>query len=253
MTTHPLSTSEPGDAVLHTDPAGLHPPAWTAAVRAAWPPIASLAVAAVLCFGVLPHVNGYKVNLVGNCGVAIMLAVSLTVVNGFTGQFSIGHSGFLALGGYAAAAMVYYGTYRLFGDLNFHGGRLSGGPPGSPLLARGDGLFFAALLFGGVVAAAVGWIVGLPSASASAATTWRSSRSASARSSGSSFNPPAPSSRPTTTIGLPGLVDPGDLERGHAHVPPADDPPRRRARLQHRPDLRHPLLDHHRGACSRWC
>ena len=163
MTTQTLPTSETGDAVLHTDPAGLAPPAWTAALRAAWPPLASLAVAAFLCFAVLPHVNGYKVNLVGNCGVAIMLAVSLTVVNGFTGQFSIGHSGFLALGGYAAAALVYYGTYRLFGDLNFHGGRLSGGPPGSPLLARGDALFFAALLFGGVVAAAVGWLVGLPS------------------------------------------------------------------------------------------
>ncbi len=162
-TTAPITD---GDAVLHTDPPGVRPAAWTAAVRAGWPVAAAVAVAAVLSFGVLPHLNGYRQVLVGNCGVAIMLAVSLTVVNGFTGQFSIGHSGFLALGGYGAAALVYYGTYRLFGDLAFHGGRLSwdgSGPRPDAWFTRGDGLFLFALAFGGVVAAAVGWVVGLPS------------------------------------------------------------------------------------------
>ena len=31
-------------------------------------------------------------------GVNIVLAVSLNVVNGFTGQFSLGHAGFMAVG-----------------------------------------------------------------------------------------------------------------------------------------------------------
>jgi branched-chain amino acid transport system permease protein len=141
----------------------LRPPPWAGVARAAWPLVAALLVAAVLSFVVLPHVGGYHQDEMANCGIAILLAVSLTVVNGFTGQFSIGHSGFLALGGYAAAGLVYYGSYKLFGDFQPHGGRLSGGPPGSSLFTRGDGLFLLALLLGGVVSAAVGWVVGLPS------------------------------------------------------------------------------------------
>lgn len=35
----------------------------------------------------------------------IILAVSLNLVVGFTGQFSIGHAGFMALGAYASAIM----------------------------------------------------------------------------------------------------------------------------------------------------
>jgi branched-chain amino acid transport system permease protein len=143
--------------------APVEPRPWAGVVRAIWPFIAALVVAAVMAFAVLPRMNGYHSDEAANCGIAILLAVSLTVVNGFTGQFSIGHSGFLALGGYAAAALVYYGSYKLFGDFQMHGGRLSGGPPGSGWFTRGDALFLIALLFGGVVAAAIGWVVGLPS------------------------------------------------------------------------------------------
>jgi branched-chain amino acid transport system permease protein len=99
-------------------------------------------------------------------GINIILAVSLTVVNGFTGQFSMGHAGFMALGGYAAAAITYYGSMRLFGSADFAGGSLSylgedafaGG-----LLGKGDLLFVGSCLVGGLAAAAAGYIVGLPS------------------------------------------------------------------------------------------
>src|SRR6476659_4669020 len=33
----------------------------------------------------------------------IILAVSLNLINGFTGQFSIGHAGFMSIGAYASA------------------------------------------------------------------------------------------------------------------------------------------------------
>ena len=36
-------------------------------------------------------------------GINIILAVSLNLINGFTGQFSIGHAGFMAVGAYASA------------------------------------------------------------------------------------------------------------------------------------------------------
>ncbi len=39
-------------------------------------------------------------------GINVILAVSLNVVNGFTGQFSIGHAGFMAVGAYTAAKIT---------------------------------------------------------------------------------------------------------------------------------------------------
>src|ERR1700754_1298761 len=44
-------------------------------------------------------------------GIAITLAVSLNLINGFTGQFSIGHAGFMAVGAYSSAYFsVNYGV-----------------------------------------------------------------------------------------------------------------------------------------------
>ena len=37
------------------------------------------------------------------CGINVILAVSLNLINGFTGQFSIGHAGFMAVGAYGSA------------------------------------------------------------------------------------------------------------------------------------------------------
>src|ERR1700752_1011434 len=39
-------------------------------------------------------------------GINIILAVSLNLINGFTGQFSIGHAGFFAVGAYMSAFVV---------------------------------------------------------------------------------------------------------------------------------------------------
>jgi branched-chain amino acid transport system permease protein len=76
-------------------------------------------------------------------GINIMLAVSLVLINGFTGQFSLGHAGFMAIGGYTAAGFTFYMGARL----------------GLPA----DLLLFIALCLGGVVTAFCGWLVGLPS------------------------------------------------------------------------------------------
>jgi branched-chain amino acid transport system permease protein len=144
----------------------LRPALWTAVPRALWPVVLSVAFAALLYFWVAPRIGGFGADLLVNSGIAIILATSLTVVNGFTGQFSIGHAGFMSLGGYTAATIVYYGSYRLFGDFDFHGGLLSWTGAGAyigPLLTKGDGLFIIACLCGAIVAAIAGWIVGLPS------------------------------------------------------------------------------------------
>jgi len=47
----------------------------------------------------------YQINLSSLC-INIMLAVSLNLINGFTGQLSLGHAGFMAVGAYAAVVMT---------------------------------------------------------------------------------------------------------------------------------------------------
>jgi len=143
------------------------PAAWAHALQSAAPLLVAVGVGLLMHFAVQPAVGAFKARVLVDIGINIILAVSLTLVNGFTGQFSIGHAGFMALGGYAAGALSYYGSFRLFGAAAFHGGVLSWtasqGPFHGPWLGSGDLLFVAACLVGGLVAAGAGYLVGLPS------------------------------------------------------------------------------------------
>jgi branched-chain amino acid transport system permease protein len=81
--------------------------------------------------------------------VNVILAVSLNVVNGFAGQFSIGHAAFMAVGAYTAA-LVTTGLRNV---------QVAGLP-----VALSDGLVFAAALGAGMLLAALaGLLVGIPS------------------------------------------------------------------------------------------
>ena len=144
----------------------LKPSAWTVLPRAAWPMGLAIAVAALVFFAFGPLVGGYYAKIALVIGINIILAVSLTVVNGFTGQFSMGHAGFMAVGGYVAAAITYYGSIKVFGSADPAGGVLSftGGADGSSsLIRKGDLLFIVSCLVGGLAAAGAGYLVGLPS------------------------------------------------------------------------------------------
>ncbi|HEX8700501.1 MAG TPA: branched-chain amino acid ABC transporter permease [Myxococcaceae bacterium] len=82
-------------------------------------------------------------------GVNVILAVSLNIVNGMTGQFSIGHAGFMAVGAYVAGVL----------SLAFKEVALSFLP-----VAVSDQVFLmVVLLAGGTAAALCGFLVGLPS------------------------------------------------------------------------------------------
>jgi branched-chain amino acid transport system permease protein len=84
-----------------------------------------------------------------NIGVNVILAVSLNVVNGFTGQFSLGHAGFMAVGAYTAAKIT----------LAFQGTQIAFLPE-----AVSDQAVFAIALFAGMgMAALAGFLVGMPS------------------------------------------------------------------------------------------
>jgi len=88
--------------------------------------------------------NRYYLGIAVDVGVNIILAVSLNLINGHTGQFSLGHAGFMAVGGYTAAKLTL-----VFG---------AAVPPAMQPL-----LFLAAILLGGTVAAVAGLAVGIPS------------------------------------------------------------------------------------------
>ncbi len=92
-------------------------------------------------------------------GIAIIMAVSLNLVNGFTGQFSIGHAGFQAVGAYAAAALTVYAHNTLFRNLPLNGVM----PPTLAGFLAGAPAMLLSMLVGGCLAAAIGYVVGLPS------------------------------------------------------------------------------------------
>src|SRR5215210_4738010 len=48
-------------------------------------------------------IDDYQARLLVFICINVILATSLNLINGFTGQFSIGHAGFMAVGAYASA------------------------------------------------------------------------------------------------------------------------------------------------------
>ena len=57
------------------------------------------------------QINPYYARIINLIGINITLAVSLNLINGLAGQFSIGHAGFMAVGGYTATYVtVYHGA-----------------------------------------------------------------------------------------------------------------------------------------------
>jgi len=128
-------------------------------------PVCVLLFALVLQVFIKPLMGDYASKVLLDIGVNIVLAVSLTMVNGFTGQFSMGHAAFMLVGAYVAGTIMYYGSFALFGNAGVHGGRLSSMMDGRAVawLTSADGMFLGALLAGGVVAAVCGYLVGLPS------------------------------------------------------------------------------------------
>lgn len=111
------------------------------------PWVFAAAFCVVLATVVFPGINPYFQSIFLIAMMNIILATSLTLVNGFTGQFSLGHAGFMAVGGYGAAALTTF----LLPKLGWTGPLASGA------------FFFGALVGGGLCAAIGGYLVGLPS------------------------------------------------------------------------------------------
>ncbi|WP_372653021.1 branched-chain amino acid ABC transporter permease [Halobacteriovorax sp.] len=93
-------------------------------------------------------------------GINIILAVSLNLINGICGQFSLGHAGFWAVGAYSAAAFTVYAQLPVPPEVNliigcfigFIAASIAGLIIGVPCLRlRGDYLAIATLGFGEII------------------------------------------------------------------------------------------------------
>jgi branched-chain amino acid transport system permease protein len=87
------------------------------------------------------NMDGYYLDILIRIGIAITLAVSLNLINGITGQFSLGHAGFMALGAYVTGSVLKH--------YDPHGFSLSI-------------MFVGTLLAGGLLAAFAGILIGIP-------------------------------------------------------------------------------------------
>ena len=97
--------------------------------------------------GLVPDSSIRQLLLVACCNVVV--ALSLNVINGMAGQFSIGHAGFLALGAYSVAIVTSHVHAALGG--------------GDPTFVRSLLEVPLALAAAALVAGAFGFLVGLPS------------------------------------------------------------------------------------------
>jgi len=110
--------------------------------------ILALIICWVVDFFFVDSINPYWFAVIMYAGINIIMAVSLNLVNGFTGQFSMGHAGFMAVGAYVSA---YITTSLQVSHPELLTGFIS------------VFIFSLVLLAGGLVSALVGYVVGLPS------------------------------------------------------------------------------------------
>src|SRR5258706_9492239 len=104
----------------------------------------------VLIFALYPldrlmqaNLDDYYYLILVQIGLNIILATSLNLINGITGQFSLGHAAFMAIGAYTTGSVL---RQYAFGDV--------GGP-------RYVMMFFGVLILRGILAAVGGLLVGV--------------------------------------------------------------------------------------------
>ena len=114
-----------------------------------------ISVLAIIVFiGIADKTFGaFPLRIFNLCGIYIVLALSLNLVNGFTGLFSLGHAGFMAVGAYTTALLTMTPAQK---EMNFF---LM--PIVTPL-ANIHLPFIPALLIAGFLAGLVGFLVGAP-------------------------------------------------------------------------------------------
>jgi branched-chain amino acid transport system permease protein len=117
-------------------------------------PKITLLLFVLLSFGISSvsnYIDPYFLDVILGIGISIILATSLNLVNGYTGQFSLGHAGFMAVGAYVSSYLTTVLAPKLGISINATSG-----------LAVAS-VFVPALFAGGIAAGLAGFVVGVPS------------------------------------------------------------------------------------------
>ncbi len=97
--------------------------------------------------------DDYKLRILNLCGIYITLGLSMNLINGLTGLFSLGHAGFMAVGAYTVAILTMPVAMK---EMNFFM------KPMVPFLANVEWSFLPALIMAGVISGFIGFLIGAP-------------------------------------------------------------------------------------------
>ncbi len=113
----------------------------------------ALVVTLVVLFILNMVLDDYKLRILNLCGIYITLGLSMNLINGLTGLFSLGHAGFMAVGAYTVAILTMPVAMK---EMNFFM------KPIVPFLANVEWSFLPALIMAGVISGFIGFLIGAP-------------------------------------------------------------------------------------------
>jgi branched-chain amino acid transport system permease protein len=99
------------------------------------------------------NLDGYMIQILNLIAVNIILALSLNLIYGFTGLFSLGHAGFMAIGAYVCSILILAPEQK---EMLFIL------EPAYDWVQSAQAPFFVAVFAGGLIAALFGVLVGIP-------------------------------------------------------------------------------------------
>lgn len=115
--------------------------------------IIALVVLFILVYLAQNRLDAYKIRILNLGAIYVTLGVSLNLIYGFTGQFSLGHAGFMSIGAHVTALLVLPPYYK---EIIFILEPLAW--PFTVIHTP----FIVALLLAGLITALAGFLIGLP-------------------------------------------------------------------------------------------
>ena len=115
--------------------------------------IGALVLFALFLFWADNYLDDYKIRILNMSAIFVILGLSLNLINGFTGLFSLGHAGFMSVGAYTVALLTMSPEVK---EMNFYMYEIW-----EPLLHIHLPLL-PSLIAAGIVAAFIAFLIGLP-------------------------------------------------------------------------------------------
>lgn len=117
----------------------------------------TLLAIAIVCLVTLTAMGNtlgsYEVRVLNLCAIYTILGLSMNLINGFTGQFSLGQAGFMAIGAYTTTLLTLPAEVKA---------RVFYLEPIVPFLEKVEIPFLFALIAGGLMSALFAFFIGLP-------------------------------------------------------------------------------------------